>query len=183
MSKGVYEELLGSSWDSLPDELKSVHSVRDMKSFSGRAVVERGTNPLSRLVCFIMNMPEAGEDIPVSFTISIKNGQERWVKTFNGKSFSSVQRAGKNSCKGLLVERVGPLFFAIELQYENGLLKLLLRRWMFLGIPLPMFLAIKTHSYEHAQAGRFYFNADISHPLMGKIVHYKGWLNIEDDKN
>ena len=53
---------------------------------------------------------------------------------------------------------------------------LVLRRWSAFGIPLPMWLCPRSNSCEDTEAGRFRFHVEISHPLTGLIVRYKGWL-------
>jgi hypothetical protein len=59
---------------------------------------------------------------------------------------------------------------------EEGRLRLVLRRWSAFGVPLPMWLCPHTKSYESAEDGRFGFHVEISHPLTGLIVRYRGWL-------
>ena len=41
---------------------------------------------------------------------------------------------------------------------------------------LPMWLCPRSDSYETAEDGRFHFHVEISHPLTGLIVRYRGWL-------
>jgi hypothetical protein len=61
--------------------------------------------------------------------------------------------------------------------WEKERLNLVLRRWSILGIPLPMWLCVDSESYEFVdEQGRFNFYVQISHPLTGLIVLYKGWL-------
>jgi hypothetical protein len=64
----------------------------------------------------------------------------------------------------------------MALKSEGSRLRLVLRRWSVLGIPLPMWLCPHSDSYEASDDGRFRFHVEISHPLMGLIVRYRGWL-------
>ena len=64
----------------------------------------------------------------------------------------------------------------MALVVESGRLSLVLRRWSFLGLPLPMWLCPRSASYERVEDGRFRFHVEISHPLTGLIVRYRGWL-------
>ncbi len=64
----------------------------------------------------------------------------------------------------------------MALVLEDGRMKLVVRRWSFLGIPMPLFLAPRGNSYEFAQDGRFHFHVEIGHPFTGLIVAYRGWL-------
>jgi hypothetical protein len=60
---------------------------------------------------------------------------------------------------------------------ENGGLHYIVRRGQFLGLPLPAFLAPGGQAFEHTENGRFHFHAEISHPWLGLIVRYRGWLD------
>jgi hypothetical protein len=64
----------------------------------------------------------------------------------------------------------------MALVVEHERLLLVLRRWSFCGIPLPMWLCPRSQSYESAEGNRFNFHVKISHPLTGLIVSYDGWL-------
>ena len=74
------------------------------------------------------------------------------------------------------MERFGPLAFAMALVLEDSRLRLVLRRWTILGLPMPMWLCPRSDSHETAGDGRFNFHVDVTHPLLGRIVRYRGWL-------
>jgi hypothetical protein len=59
---------------------------------------------------------------------------------------------------------------------EDDRLRLVLRTWTAFGIPLPLKLAPTGESYESVQNERFTFHVEIGHPLIGRIVEYRGWL-------
>ncbi len=63
---------------------------------------------------------------------------------------------------------------------EDDRLKLVLRGWNILGLPLPMWLCPRSTSHESVEDGRFRFHVEISHPLTGLIVRYRGWLEPAD---
>lgn len=50
------------------------------------------------------------------------------------------------------------------------------RRWSLAGIPMPLLLLPSGTSYETVRDGRFAFDVDISMPLIGRIVTYKGTM-------
>jgi hypothetical protein len=68
------------------------------------------------------------------------------------------------------------LTFAMALVPEGARLNLVLRRWSFCGLPLPLWLCPRSDSYEVSEDGHFRFHVDISHPLTGLIVRYRGSL-------
>ena len=86
---------------------------------------------------------------------------------------------GSGRSTRLLVERFGPLAFGMALVVEGPKLSLKLCRWTAFGIPLPMWLCPRSTAFESVEDGRFHFDVDISHPLTGPIVRYRGWLKPE----
>ena len=124
----------------------------------------------------VLGFPEAGQDIPVQVSFTSKGGGELWQRTFAAKSFSSFQSEGRGLSERLLCEQFGPITFAMALVVEPDKLSLVIRRWSFLGIPLPVFLAPMGNVFEDTAEGRFCFHVEIKHPMTGLIVRYQGWL-------
>ncbi|RUU02299.1 DUF4166 domain-containing protein, partial [Mesorhizobium sp. USDA-HM6] len=171
---GLYPDLLGDAWKSLPAEIRAMHD--GTRVAEGRASVERGRGMLSRLAAALVGFPAAAADIPVKVRFDIGTQAETWTRSFDAHGFSSRQFAGRGRSERLLAERFGPLTFAMALVAEENRLSLVLRRWSFLGLPLPMWLCPRSTSYETVEDDRFRFHVDISHPLAGLIVRYRGWL-------
>lgn len=82
---------------------------------------------------------------------------------------------GSGRWERLLCERFGPLTFAMALVPEDGRMHLVLRGWTVFGLPMPMWLCPRSVSWEEVD-DRFRFHVEISHPLTGLIVRYRGWL-------
>lgn len=172
----LYRRILGTAWQRLPAEIRALHEGRGTTVAAGSASVERGSSPLARLAAFLIGFPAAAEDMPVQVRFDAEGGAETWTRSFGDDSFSSRQFAGKGRSAGLLCERFGLLTFAMALVPEGDRLTLVLRRWRFCGLPLPLWLCPRSDSYEVSKGGRFRFHVDISHPLTGLIVRYRGWL-------
>jgi len=68
------------------------------------------------------------------------------------------------------------LTFSIALVVVEGKLRFVVRRWKFLGIPLPRRWAPAGDTFESSADGQFCFHVEIRHPLAGLIVRYSGWL-------
>lgn len=170
----LYGALLGEAGQELPREIRAMHE--GITDAEGQARIDRGTSILSRLICRAVGFPAAGSDVPVKVRFDIDRGGETWTRTFGARSFSSRQYAGAGRSARLLCERFGPLTFAMALVAADGRLSLVLRRWSILGLPLPMWLCPRSTTYEAAENGRFRFHVDLSHPLTGLIVRYRGWL-------
>jgi hypothetical protein len=77
---------------------------------------------------------------------------------------------------GVVWDRLPAEIRDMTLALEGGRLSLALRHWSAFAIPLPMRLGPCAVAYETADNGRFHFHVEISHPLTGLIVRYRGWL-------
>jgi hypothetical protein len=109
-------------------------------------------------------------------TFRLRQGREYWQRTFAGRSFMTTQEGGRGRFERLLVERFGPLAFAMALVLDGGRLRLVVRGWTALGVPMPLALAPVAEAYECVEEGRFRFHVQLGLPLVGMIVRYRGWL-------
>jgi len=172
----LYRRMLGDAWSALPAPLQVMHDLRGSLTAEGIATVERGSGLLARLVAAFFGFPKAGRDVPVKVEFERRANAEIWRRAFAGRSFASVQAAGSGRSDHLIVERFGPFAFGVAVVLGEGRLRLVLRRWSFLGLPLPLWLAPGGDAYEYAADGRFHFHVELGHPLIGLIVRYRGWL-------
>jgi hypothetical protein len=121
-------------------------------------------------------LPEAGTNVPVSVNFEIEPDRETWRRNFAGREFVSVQREGMGRAARLIEERFGPVTVALAVVLDEGRLRLVVRRWRLCGVPMPLWLAPGGEAFEFAQDGRFHFDVDIRHRLIGRIARYRGWL-------
>ena len=136
----------------------------------------RGKSLAGRLVGKLLGFPAAGENVDVIVNIEVVPRGEIWARTFGQSKFSSRQSLGRGRHEGLVVESFGPLNFAMALVEDGGKLRLKLRGWNCLGLPLPNWLMPASTAFEHGADGRFNFDVDIGLPMVGRIVRYAGWL-------
>src|SRR5688572_11800757 len=169
----LYQRLLGDAWNGLPEPIKHMHQSAHAE---GLATVVVGNNPLARLTAKLMGFPTPGKDIPVQVSFQKDKNGELWTRTFAEKSFSSFQSEGQGLSERLLAEQFGLMKFSLALVVEKEKLSLIMQRWSFLGIPLPLFLAPKGETFEYVENGRFNFHVEIKLPLIGLIIKYQGWL-------
>ena len=168
--------MLGSAYDALPAQVQALHDTSGQHRWSGTAQVRRGTGLMSRLVAAVIGFPKAGADVPVTVTFTPDQGVERWTRDFDGRRFTSWQRRGAGRNEALLVERFGVIEVALTLVVEGDRLRLVPRRWSFLGVPLPKTLLPRGNTFETEVDGRFVFNVEIGAPGVGLIVAYRGSL-------
>lgn len=173
----VYRKVLGPAFFSLPPRVQELHGSSGPRRWTGFAEVRRGRSPAATLVAAIFGFPKAGSRMPVSVTFSPEGGGERWTRSFNNKSFSSLQSPGTGVDQHLLVERFGIASFALALVIEGNRLFLVPRRWSLLRLPMPRRLLPSGSTFETERDGQFCFEVEISVPLIGLIVEYKGRLD------
>lgn len=167
----LYRRVMGEHFQSLPVAVRQIHSVLCDDGASGEAKVTGAANALGSLVAQIMRFPPAGQyQLHVAFTE--RDGIERWTRAFGPYTFSSTL----SDEAGSLTERFGPLRFKFELPSDERGLEMRMMGWSVWRVPLPLFLAPRSRAREWEEDGRFCFEVPIALPLVGKIVHYRGWL-------
>lgn len=169
----LYQRILGNGWDNLAPRIRELHSVTSESVFVGRCWVERGRDPLSRLIAAMIGLPAAGDDQEAIVTLTVERDGERWTRCIGGRSFSSLQRPGH----GLVREQFGAVTVHMALIVESGTLRYEIRRWTLLGIPLPLWPGPPGRASESVEEGKFRFDVEMRHPLTGLIVRYRGLLS------
>jgi hypothetical protein len=174
----LYKYILGSAFEALPAPIREMHAGprAGTQDATGTADVERGTNAAARLIANLFGFPPAGKNVPLTVRFVRGKVGETWTRTFGDRSFSSHQSAGAGRNDKLLVERFGPLTFAMAVVTDTEKLSLIVRRWSILGVPMPLALAPTGDAFEHVSDGKFHFHVDIRLPLVGRLVRYRGSL-------
>lgn len=179
----LYKRMLGEVWHTLPAPIRQMHDLQDEKSAEGCAEVVRGKGVLANMVANLFGFPKAGSHVPVRVDFSVKGGKQYWRRTFDAKSFLSIQSEGAGRYQHLVRECFGVFSFGLAVVVEDGVLKLIIRRWDVCGLPLPLCLAPKGASYEHAEDGRFHFHVEVILPLIGRVVRYEGSLQVVGEQS
>jgi len=80
---------------------------------------------------------------------------------------------------GVVSESFGPFRFDMKISAENGALAMTIIGWRMGPLPLPAFLAPRSTATESAdEQGRFRFDVPIALPMVGRLTHYSGWLEV-----
>ena len=176
--QSVFKTLLGDAWPQLPAPIQAMHSGNGnaQQIWVGEASVERGTGWASWVVAKVFGFPSGGALVPVRLHVDSLATAETWSRSFGERSFSSSLSLGTGRSHRLLCERFGPFTFALALVLDESKLHYVVRRWSVLGLVLPRFLAPGGNSFESTDQNRFCFHVEITQPLIGLIVRYKGWL-------
>ena len=172
----LYQRILGAAWEQLPPQIRDMHTVAGAQTAEGRADIERGGNPLSRIIGWLFRFPRRARDVPVTVRFTTDGRRETWRRQFGAHAFSSDHTEGSGRSDKLLEEHFGPFSFGLALVASADRLSFVVRRWKVFGLPLPVALAPFGDSFEFVADGRFHFDVEIRLPLIGLIVRYRGSL-------
>jgi len=166
---------MGEAFDALPDPVRRMHLLLDDAPEQGEAVVTGADNAFGRILARLLGFPPEGTH-RLEVVMDERHGMETWTRDFGGRRFSS--RLSQRESR--LVERFGPLRFRFDLPGGAEGLTMVMRGWSAFGVPLPLALAPRSKAREWAEGERFCFDVPISLPLIGRVVHYRGWLRPAD---
>jgi len=108
-------------------------------------------------------------------TIERAGAEEIWTRRLGTQSFVSRMSAAPF---GGLWETFGPIALALDAQATQRGFALAVKRWRLGPIPLPRFSMPTTRAQAGMDAqGRYNFDVWIGLPLIGRLIHYRGWLS------
>lgn len=178
----LFAAALRDRWDKLPQQVRAVHSVQDLGSFSGKANVTRGTSWIARVAAWYFGFPQENPNADITITKTRIGEGEVWERDFDGCVFRSY--CSPTPAAYRYRERFGPFSFEQDLPVVDGSLYLPVRRGWLLGIPMPHFLLPSSESREYVENGIFHFDVSLSAPLGGGlIVRYRGFLSPDAQPN
>lgn len=171
----IFARAVGPDFDALPEAIRALHEAPGRSLWRGEAMTEGAAGPLAALVARIVGFPTAQANCPAEVTVEADGERSVWRRRIGGHAFASVlssPRAG-----GRVRERFGPLGMELSLTPEGERLVYRVEGWRLGPIPLPRALGPSTRAHEEVDAeGRFVFDVEISLPLIGRLVRYRGWL-------
>lgn len=175
VNASLFAQLLGPAFDTLPGSVQRLHLRGGQATYSGHVSVARGTRLLSRLCAWATRLPPAG-DGPIHVDIEAFERSEQWTRRVG----CHAMRSRLWAAEGLLRERLGLVTFGFQLGTDDSHLTWRVVRVRALGVPLPARLFSGVSACEgEAQDGRYTFDVSATLPLIGPLVHYQGWLNVE----
>lgn len=177
MTLPLFRRLLGADFERLPAPVRELHSLSETTATAGRADIAAAPGLAAWFLRWFAGLPQPGHDVPVSVTFHIEGqGRERWERQFATRRYSSTMMAGTGEAKGLLFEYFGlfRLYFRLTVRADG--LGWSLVRWRFLGLPLPRWTAPSIECLESADGARFVFDIDFAFPVVGHVMHYRGWI-------
>jgi hypothetical protein len=180
--RSPFERLLGSELERLPAPVRRVHSLRAPLATSGRAEITAAKGFLASLVCWFAGLPRPGRDVDVSVVFAPKEGGEYWDRKFADRRYASTMEAGTGRDQGFLIEHFGLFDLRFQLRALPEGLAWSLVGWRLLRIPLPRWTLPRIDCVESSDGDRYTFDIDVKFPLIGWLMHYRGWLLPQDIK-
>ena len=159
--------------------IRALHETPGRSLWRGEATTEGAAGPLAALAARVVGFPSAQATCPVEVAIEAHGERSVWRRRIGGYAFSSVLSATREG--GRVCERFGPLIMDLRLTPEAARLVYEVQGWRLGPLPLPRALGPRTRAHEEVDAeGRFVFDVEISAPLIGRLVRYRGWLVRSD---
>ncbi|MEO8557554.1 MAG: DUF4166 domain-containing protein [Rhodospirillales bacterium] len=172
----LYRRVLSTRYDVMPEALRVLHDMNNGEA-TGRAEIDGAATALGGLIARLFGFPRSAEYVPVDVRFTSRHGREAWHGDFAGHRFKSVQHMGAGRWAGLLVERFGPVAFAMRVPVSPQGLDLQIVAGTFLGMPLPRFaIPVIVAGESSDEQSRFVFDVEIGLRLIGRLVRYRGWL-------
>ncbi|RDS78839.1 DUF4166 domain-containing protein [Dyella monticola] len=179
-SDALFPGLLGSAaWQALPEPVQRMHGWAAHVAARGEADVEGAHNPLARWLRKLLGLPSPGTNQALEFFIERRGSQETWTRRFAHGEMRSVLDRGTDRTQ--LIERLGPVTLRFVLHHDAGGIDWHLHRVSAFGLPVPRAWAGAVQSRSSAHQGRYAFAIDTQLPLVGRLVAYRGWLEITHD--
>lgn len=175
----LFRRLLGNDFNSLPAAVRRAHDVQGFLALEGEADATGPDNRVGAAIASLFRLPRAGKRLPVRVEMRAhEDGSETWTRIYPGVTMRSTLRRPDPATRQV-DEVFGPIAVRLAWRVTAEGLELTTLRATLFGLPLPGFLRPRSDASEHADAdGTFRFDVPIALPLVGTIVHYRGWLSV-----
>lgn len=178
-SSALFPALLGDQWQGLAAPVRRLHDGLACMRARGLAVVEGDAHFPARWLRRWLGLPEPGPAQAVEVTIERHGTGETWTRRFaSGQMRSHLTPSADGSH---LCERLGPVTLLFTLCRAGTSIDWQLRGGRVLGLLLPRAWLGTVLSRSSAEGERYIFTIDARLPLLGRLVAYRGWLEIVDD--
>lgn len=170
----LFAAALGEHFHAMPEAVRAAHAVKGWHAMEGMASITGAQGMMGKFIARLFGFPPSLPSVPVKVQMECRNGTERWRRDFGGRRFASVLTAKSG---GGLEERFGPFSFALDITAGSQGLSMDVRGWRLGPLPLPRLLVPRSIATETVDdEGRFRFDVEIALPVIGRLVHYRGWL-------
>jgi hypothetical protein len=173
----LFQRILGDGFVQLPAPVRRVHGLSRDLATAGRADITTAPGLLPWLLCRLAGLPRPGSDVPVTVSFHPDGrGGEYWRRRFADRRYASSFAVGDRSREDLLIEKFFPFRLHYRLTASPEGLAWRLVEWRLCGITLPRRTLPAVNCLESADGDRFRFDIDVVFPIVGPVIHYRGWL-------
>ncbi|WP_188797622.1 DUF4166 domain-containing protein [Dyella nitratireducens] len=178
-SDALFPALLKNAWHDLPGPVRSMHGSAPRILARGKADVEGDGNAVVRALRCLLKLPSPGPEQTLEVCIERRGNHETWTRRFAHGRMQSTLRHDASATH--LLEQLGPVTLRFTLCPDAHGIAWHLNGARMLGMPLPRrwLGTVLSHSGEHN--GRYAFTIDTRLPWIGRLVAYRGWLEISTD--
>lgn len=174
----LFPSLIGPvEWSRLAEPVRRMHGGTASLRAHGQAQVDGAEHLFARVLRRVLGLPEPGPAQAITLTIERAGSREIWTRHFASRRMRSTLDANGES--GRLCERLGPVAFSFELRRVDDAIDWALCEGRLLGVRLPRAVFGSVFSRSMAEHGRYLFHIDTRLPLVGRLVSYRGWLEVE----
>ncbi len=176
-SEALFPSLLGdAAWRDLPGPVQHMHGDAPRVVARGEADVEGDNNVIVRMLRRVLGLPSPGMQQALEICIEREGSREIWTRRFARGHMRSVLDRDMESAD--LLERLGPVTLRFQLHHDANGIDWDLKRVSACGLPMPRAWFGQVLSRSSAHDGRYAFAIDTRLPLVGRLVAYRGWLEI-----
>jgi hypothetical protein len=177
----LFPSLIGeTAWHRLPQTVRRMHGSNIPVLARGKADVEGDDNILLHALRRVLGLPPPGPDQALDVRIERQDTHEIWTRRFaRGRMQSTLRR---DATATYLLEKLGPVTFRFTLHPDAHGVAWHLKDARVLGIPMPRGLLGTVLSHSGERDGRYAFTVDARLPWIGRLIAYKGWLEIVTDE-
>jgi hypothetical protein len=180
IAEALFPTLLGNDvWRSLPEPVQRMHGAASRVTARGMADVEGDSNLILRMLRRLLGLPAPGLQQALDFFIDRHGSSETWTRRFEHGEMHSVLR--RDASASHLLEQLGPATLCFTLHHDASGIDWQLRSVSVLGMPVPRAWFGQVLSRSTAHDGRYTFFIDTHLPRIGRLVAYRGWLEIVPD--
>ncbi len=173
-TRSLFERNL-KDFDKLPYIIRDMHDVEVRVEALGLSNITRGESWLSNLVANLFGFPKAGENQPIRVVFERHGDSESLLRDYGKEKF--ISHFADHPEPGVIYETFGPLWFEVEcVCSEQGIDMDIRSCRLWNKIPIPLFFLPRTDATERVSGGKYQFDVDISLPLIGRVIWYKGVL-------
>lgn len=174
----LFPTLLAAHWHALAAPVRRMHGEEARIRARGLAEVEGASHLPARLLRRWLGLPSPGPAQPLDVTIERDGAGEIWTRRFSTVRMRSRLTGAADGRH--LHEALGPVRLHFELRCDGQAIDWQLRGGRLFGLPLPRACLGHVFSRSSAEGGRYAFHIETRVPLLGKLVAYRGWLEIVD---